>query len=86
MDWIIAHAGSVEVLCGAAMAAWAFLSKLDKSFKTHLKEEFATKADFMLLKHDVHRITDKLDDILIDSYRTPGRRRTTPKHKKRSAP
>lgn len=74
MDWLVAHAQSVGVLCGAALAAWAFLSKIDASYKKHLKDEFATKQDF-------HRLEDKLDSVLMAAFKTA---RGRPRAKKRS--
>lgn len=73
MEWILAHAEPVGALCGALLAAWAFFSKLDKSYRSHLKDEFATKQDF-------HRLEDKIDSVLISILKARGHRRV----KKRS--
>ncbi len=56
MDWLIAHAEVVSALVGAATAAWAFLAKLDASYRSHLKDEFASKNDFERLEHKVDRV------------------------------
>ncbi len=85
MDWLIAHAAHMEVVFGAAMAAWAFFARLDKSYRQHLKEELASKTDLAHVAHKIDRLESKLDDILLDGFRrSQGGRRAKPRVKKRA--
>lgn len=85
MAWLIEHATSIQILCGAAVAAWAFLSKVDKTYRQHLKEDLASKSDLALVAHQISRVETKLDDILLDGFRqSTGRRYAKPRSKKRA--
>lgn len=73
IEWLMAHATSIQVIFGMLGGAWAFFNKLDSSYKRHLqdtlKSEVASKQDLAHLAHQVARISDKLDDVLLDGYR-----------------
>lgn len=72
MDWLTTHAVQINILLGACGAAWAFFTRLDKSYRSYLKEELASKSELILVSSKIDRLEQKLDDILLDSYK--GRR------------
>ena len=84
MAWLVENATSIQVLLGAALAAWAFLAKVDKTYRQHLKEDLASKADLALVAHQISRVETKLDDILLDGFRQSTGRRHAKRPKKRA--
>lgn len=62
MDWLVGHIEILYASTGLLSAVWAGGKWADKSFKKHLSEEFATKAD---LDVGLTRLEDKLSKILI---------------------
>lgn len=53
MEWLQAHTAELSALAGSLTAVWTFLRRLDRSYRTQLKETFATKQDFRELRADV---------------------------------
>lgn len=76
MEWLSSNAGHIEIICGAAMAAWAFLAKLERSYRNHLREELVTKGEMSAVAQQVARVESKLDELLMSRFhRKPPTRR-----------
>ena len=56
MEWLQSHSSEIYALFGGLTAVWGFLARIDKYYRAHLKEEFATKQDFKELRQDVREI------------------------------
>lgn len=68
MEWLASNAGHLEIICGAALAAWAFLAKLERSYRNHLREELVTKGEMHAVAQQVARVEHKLDDLIFDRH------------------
>jgi hypothetical protein len=58
MQWLTIYLPTIGMVLGTLTGAWAFLSKLDKSYRGLLRSEFATKEDFT-------RLEEKVDTMML---------------------
>ena len=56
MEWLYAHASEIGTMLGGLAGVFAFLQRLDKTYRRQLRDEFATKQDFRELRQDVREI------------------------------
>lgn len=74
MDWIVAHSEVIGTALSAAGSVWATIRFIDRRFKAHLSEIFASKADMVKLDKKLDFLTEViLDDKLV---KPRGTRRT----------
>ena len=57
MEWLQSHAVEITALCGAFLAIWNVVMKIDKALIDHLDDKFASKQDF-------ERLEKKVDTML----------------------
>lgn len=64
MDWILAHAQELGALFGVLGGAWAFLGKLERTYRRHLKTDLVSKREFAELKEQTDRVESKIDQLV----------------------
>ncbi len=67
MEWVSAHVETIGAVMGVLSGGWAFLVRAEKTFRDHLKTEFATKDD---LNVGLQKIETKLDKALLIAFQT----------------
>lgn len=64
MEWLLAHAEHLTALFGLIAAAWAFLMKVDRGYRKHLKTDLVSKREFAELKEQTDRVESKVDQLV----------------------